>query len=176
MKPATGQDESAGGPVPHLADHAQGNDDEMLLAELRRAVAVFDPLPASTADFGLDVLSWRDPDAELAALVADSRELAGAVRSGNREVLLRFEVAPYAITLEASPDAGGRFRVVGQVEPGIAGRVDIRQSDGAPGQRELSVRCDEWGRFEAYPVAAGPVSLRLTPDKGHAVRTTWVVL
>jgi hypothetical protein len=176
MKPATGQDESAGGPVSPLGEDAQSNDDEPFLAELRRAVATFDAPPTSAAEFGLDVLSWRDPDAELAALVADSRELAGAVRSGNREVLLRFEVAPYAITLEASPDAAGRYRVVGQVEPGVAGQVDIRQSDGAPGERELSVRCDEWGRFEAYPVAGGPVSLRLTPDKGHAVRTTWVVL
>ncbi len=152
------------------------DDDEALLAELRHAVARFDPPPASVDEFTMDLLSWRDPDAELAALIADSRELAGAVRGGKEEVLLRFEAAPYAITLEASPDASGRYRVIGQVEPGVAGRVDIRQGDAGPGQTELSVQCDEWGRFEAYPVGSGPISLRLTPDDGHPVRTTWVVL
>jgi hypothetical protein len=152
------------------------DDDDNLLAELRQAVAKFDPPPASVFEFTMDLLSWRDPDAELAALIADSRELAGAVRGGKEEVLLRFEASPYAITLEASPDASGRYRVIGQVEPGVAGRVNIRQGDAGPGQTELSVRCDEWGRFEAYPVGSGPISLRLTPDDGPPVRTTWVVL
>ena len=151
-------------------------EDENLLAELRQAVAKFDPPPSSVTEFTLDLLSWRDPDAELAALIADSRELAGAVRGGKEEVLLRFEAPPYAITVEASPDASGRYRVIGQVEPGVPGRVDIRQGDAGPGQKELSVRCDEWGRFEAYPVGSGPISLRWTPDDGHPVRTTWVVL
>jgi hypothetical protein len=154
-----------------------GNDgDEQLLAELRQAVAKLDGPPASVTDFTLDLLSWRDPDAELAALIADSRELAGAVRGGKEEVLLRFEASPYAITLEASPDASGRYRLIGQVEPGVGGRVDVRQGDTRPGQAELSVPCDEWGRFEAYPVGSGPISLRFTPDEGHPVRTTWVVL
>jgi hypothetical protein len=158
-------------------EHFPGDDDdEQLLAELRQAVARFDAPPASVTEFTLDLLSWRDPDAELAALIADSRELAGAVRGGKQEVLLRFEATPYAITLDASPDASGRFRVIGQVEPGVGGRVDIRQADTAPGQAELSVACDEWGRFEAYPVGSGPISLRFTPDVGHPVRTTWVVL
>ena len=152
------------------------DDDDELIAELRHAVAKFDPPPVSVSEFTMDLLSWRDPDAELAALIADSRELAGAVRGGKEEVLLRFEAAPYAITLEASPDASGRYRVIGQVEPGVAGRVDIRQGDAGPSQQELSVPCDEWGRFEAFPVGSGPISLRLTPDDGPPVRTTWVVL
>jgi hypothetical protein len=152
------------------------DDDEQLMAELRHAAAKFDAPPAPVTEFTLDLLSWRDPDAELAALIADSRELAGAVRGGKEEVLLRFEAAPYAITLEASPDASGRYRVIGQVEPGVAGRVDIRQGVAGPGQGELSFLCDEWGRFEAYPVGSGPISLRFTPDEGNPVRTTWVVL
>ena len=151
----------------------QNGDDELLLAELRHAVARFDPPPASTTEFTLDLLSWRDPDAELAALIADSRELAGAVRGDKEEVLFRFEAEPYAITVEAVPDATGKFRIVGQVEPGVTGQVEIRQG---PDKQQLSVACDEWGRFEAYPVASGPVSLRLTPEGGHPVRTTWVVL
>jgi hypothetical protein len=156
--------------------HPGTEEDENLLGELRRAVARLDPPPASVTGFTLELLSWRDPDAELAALIADSRDLAGAVRGGKEEVLLRFEAPPYAITLEASPDASGRYRVIGQLEPGVAGRVDIRHGDAGPGQNELSVRCDEWGRFEAYPVGSGPISLRWTPDDGRPVRTAWVVL
>ena len=49
------------------------DDDEALLAELRHAVAKLDPPPASVDEFTMDLLSWRDPDAELAALIADSR-------------------------------------------------------------------------------------------------------
>lgn len=55
-------------------------EDENLLAELRQAVAKFDPPPSSVTEFTLDLLSWRDPDAELAALIADSR--TGGRRSG----------------------------------------------------------------------------------------------
>jgi hypothetical protein len=176
MTRGTGQSQSTGGQVPAGAGPSLDIDDEALLSELRHSVARFDPPPAATAAFALGVVSWRDPDAELAALVADSRDLAGAVRGDDREVLLRFEVSPYAITLEASPDASGQYRVIGQVEPGVQGRVEIRQGDPGPGDGELSVHCDEWGRFEAYPVAPGPLSLRLTPDSGSPVRTTWVVL
>ena len=176
MTPATGQDESAGGHTSDVADQTQASEDERLLTELRQAVARFDPPPLlSTAEFGLGVLSWRDPDAELAALVADSRELADAVRGGNREVLLRFEVSPYAITLEASPDASGRYRVIGQVEPGVAGRVDIRQSVRPRAARTLGA-LRPVGQVRGLSSSRRPVSLRLTPDTGHPVRTTWVVL
>jgi hypothetical protein len=152
------------------------SDDESLLAELRIAAAHCDPPPDMAPGFLQGLLTWRDPDAELAALVADSRELVGAVRGGEDEVLLRFEAPPFAITFEASVDASGQYRVIGHVQPGGRGDVEVLQGDPGPSEHELVVSCDEWGRFEAYPVAPGPVSLRLTPETGPAVHTAWVVL
>jgi hypothetical protein len=151
-------------------------DDEGLLTQLRLAAARWDPPPAGLAGFLPALLTWRDADAELAALVADSRELAGAVRGGQQDVLLRFEAPPFAITFEASPDASGQYRVIGHIQPGGRGEVQVLQGEPGPKERDLLVSCDEWGRFEAYPVAPGPVSLRLTPEAGQPVRTAWVVL
>lgn len=151
-------------------------DDEALLAELRAAAARYDPPPPALPGFLHDLPSWRDADAELAALVADSRELVGTVRGGDQEVLLRFEAQPFAITFEASPDASGQYRVVGHIEPGGPAEVEVLQGGRGVAQDDLRVNCDEWGRFEAYPVAPGPVSLRLTPEAGIPVRTAWVIL
>jgi hypothetical protein len=167
-----GSESAGGGPAAELSIL----DDESLLGELRIAAARYDPPPALAPSFLEGLLTWRDPDAELAALVADSRELAGAVRGAQDEVLLRFEAPPFAITFEASVDASGQYRVIGHVQPGGPGDVEVLQGDPGPRERELLVRCDEWGRFEAYPVAPGPISLRLTPEAGPPVHTAWVVL
>ncbi|HXW77851.1 MAG TPA: hypothetical protein VEJ84_00050 [Acidimicrobiales bacterium] len=170
MTPGTGEEKGAAS-----GDRAGANEDA-LLQELRETVARVDPPPALLAPLAEALFTWRDPDAELADLVADSRELAGAVRGGKEELLLRFEATPFAITLEASPDPSGSYRVVGHVEPSVAARVEIRQAVGGQREQAPSQHCDEWGRFEAYPVAPGLVSLRLTPDGGRPVLTTWVVL
>jgi hypothetical protein len=170
MTPATGI--GKGGEAGHHA----GTDEDTLLRELREAISALDPPPAFLAPLAEALLTWHDPDAELAELVADSRDLAGAVRGGNQELLLRFEAAPCAITLEASPQPSGWYRVIGHVEPGVPARIEIRQAVAGQSGPGLSLDCDEWGRFEAYPVAPGLVSLRLTPGSGRAVRTTWVVL
>jgi hypothetical protein len=153
-----------------------GADEDTLLQELREAVGRVDSPPALLGPLADALFTWHDPDAELADLVADSRELAGAVRGGKEELLLRFEAAPFAITLEASPDPSGSYRVVGHVEPSVSALVEIRQAVGAQREPGPSLHCDEWGRFEAYPVAPGLVSLRLTPEGGRPVLTTWVVL
>jgi len=151
-------------------------DDEALLGELRLAAARFDPPPAVLPDVLEGLLSWRDPDAELAALVADSRELSGSVRGAQQDVVLRFEAGPFAVTFEVNRSSGGQYRIMGQVEPDGQYEVQVVQGgEGAPDQQAVA-RSDQWGRFEAYPVATGPVSLRLTPETGPPVRTAWVVL
>lgn len=151
-------------------------DDEELLGQLRMAAARCDPPPAFEPGFLQGLLTWRGPDAELAALVADSRELAGAVRGSQDEVLLRFEAPPFALTLEATADASGQYRVIGHIHPGGRGDLEVLHGNPEPREGALLVRCDEWGRFEAYPVAPGPISLRLTPETGPPVHTAWVVL
>lgn len=163
---------------PGSTAEAASDDDDELLDELRTAVARFDPMPALLSTLPHTLLSWRNPDAELADLVADSRELAGAVRSGNEEVLLRFEAAPYAVTVEVSPDGQGQYRLLGQVEPGGPGAVHLHQVDASTANPPVSVRCDEFGRFEVHPVTAGPFSLSWSPDdpSQRPLFTTWVLL
>lgn len=180
-----------------------GAGDEILIAELRRAVARFDPPPADLAALGQSLLSWRDPSAELAALVADSRELSGAVRDGGDQVLLRFDAAGVAITLEAIPDGSGSYSLLGQLEPGEPGTIEVRRPEraaaptggpidedgtssleapvqlGASPPRSVSAAStDEFGRFGPLALTAGWLSLRFTPadPSRSAVDTSWVVI
>jgi hypothetical protein len=108
--------------------------------------------------------------------VADSRDLVGSVRAGQADILVRFEAPPLAVTFEASPDRSGQFRLVGQVEPGEPGEVTAFGGGALQGAHGVTAQCDQWGRFEAYPVGAGRVSLRLALASGSTVRTAWTVL
>jgi hypothetical protein len=164
--------------------------DSALLDELRGSVARFDPVPAELRTLGEALLSWRDPSSELAALVADSRELAGAAREVGEEVLLRFEASGTAITLEATPDGSGAYLLNGQLEPGRPGTVTIRRRDSAaggpsadspsadsPSADSAVMRCDEWGRFGGQRLAPGPLSLCFTPTGGgRSLNTAWVTI
>ena len=68
--------------------------DEMILASLRMAAAIREPVPASVLQAARDAFAWRLIDAELAELVADSAcELASAgTRGGGQPRLVTFEV------------------------------------------------------------------------------------
>ncbi len=160
-------------------DEQVAPDDEELLRELRTAAALHDPPPGQLPDYLEGLLSWRDVDAELAELVADSRELTGAVRNGREEVLLRFEASPFAITFSAVPDGAGKLRLFGQIEPPTAGEIlvvqrAVTEPDGEAS--ELQAWCDQGGRFEAYPVRHGRISVRFTPGTGQSLQTAGVVL
>jgi hypothetical protein len=71
--------------------------------------------------------------------------------------------------IEASPSGSGTYHIVGQVEPGGPGYIEVRQL----GTRR--VPCDQWGRFEVDSVSNAPLSLRWTPadDALPAVGTVW---
>jgi hypothetical protein len=175
MSPSGDVGEGASG----AGDEQVAPDDEELLKELRMAAARHDPPPGQLPDYLEGLLSWRDVDAELADLVADSRELTGAVRDGREEILLRFEASPFAITFSAVPDGAGKLRLLGQIEPGTAGEIRVVQRAAAEPDSEpseLRAWCDPGGRFEAYPVAHGLISVRFTPGTGQSVRTAGVVL
>ncbi len=175
MSPPGDVGESASGSG--AGDERVGPDDEELLRELRMAAARYDPPPGQLPDHLEGLLSWRDVDAELAELVADSRELTGAVRDGREEVLLRFEASPFAITFSAVSDGTGKLRLLGQIEPPTAGEIRVVQRAAADGEpSELRTWCDEGGRFEAYPVAHGRISVRFTPGTGQSLQTAGVVL
>lgn len=147
-------------------------EDEELLATLRGVLARVEPVPADVREVSRSLLSWRDPDAQVAELVADSRELAGAVRGGT-DVVLRFQAGEAEMVIQLTSVSDSGHRLIGQVEPARAGIVRIRRSDS-----HVDVLADDLGRFVAERLAPGPISLRWTPeaDDGEAVETAWQLL
>jgi hypothetical protein len=150
----------------------QTHEDEELLAALRGVVARVDPVPQDVTEMSRSLLSWRDPDARVAELVADSRELAGAVR-GDGDVVLRFQAHDVEMVIQLTPSGAGGHRLIGQIEPARAGVVRIRRF-GA----QVDVVADDLGRFVADRLDPGPISLRWSPagEGGHAVETAWQLL
>jgi hypothetical protein len=147
-------------------------EDEELLAALRSVLGRVEPVPGDIADVARSLLSWRDPDAVLAELAADSRELTAAVR-GDTDVLLRFQADAVEIVVQFSPSSDGTHRLIGQVEPAVAGTVRIRRITG-----DFEVPADDLGRFVAERLAPGPISLRWSPDGdvSEPVETAWQLL
>jgi hypothetical protein len=146
--------------------------DDPVVARLRALAAAHDPPPALLVDAARAAIGWRDPDAALARLVADSAldaEPAAARGAGTR--LLSFATDAAAVEVEVSQVAGG-LRVFGQVLPPPSGpaRLELRRRDGV-----IEVPIDPGGRFDLAPVPPGPVSVRLVTGAGVTV-SEWVAI
>jgi hypothetical protein len=152
------------------------SSDNDLLGDLRRVIAELDPIPEHVLFAARAALEWRTIDAELAKLIADSAadEPALLVRGSWQARALAFEAAGLTIELEAEPDAGGGLRLAGQLIPPQSAGVTVRHGDDVL----VATRADERGRFTAYGVAPGPVSLRCRLDggagKARLVETEWM--
>ncbi|HKN48833.1 MAG TPA: hypothetical protein VJ010_01235 [Actinomycetota bacterium] len=132
--------------------------DEMILASLRMAAAIREPVPASVLQAARDAFAWRLIDAELAELVADSAcELASAgTRGGGQPRLVTFEVpGGTSLELEAGSHGGG-ICLVGQVVPARPGTAEVQHRGGS-----VAVAVDEVGCFAAYGICPGPMRVRL---------------
>jgi len=147
-------------------------DDPALWAALQDIVARADPVPAHVVAAARHSLAWHDPDAALAALVADSATMASAVRGDSAPRLLTFAGGPLTVEVEADQTRSG-VRLVGQLLPPQPARLRVDQPEG-----QHEIEADELGRF-VVDIAAGPTRLRCTPlaDAGFApVQTEWVRL
>ncbi|MCW2621286.1 MAG: hypothetical protein JWL64_888 [Frankiales bacterium] len=139
---------------------------EQLLSRLREVAQELDPVPdlvvlAAQAAFGL-----RTVDAQLAELVADSLDTAGAVRAtttGPR--LLSYAWGDLTLELEVSEDGPGR-RLLGELT-GATGTLMLETTATAH-----EVRVDPHGRFDVH-VTAGLLRVRCTAEDGTAVTTSW---
>jgi hypothetical protein len=154
---------------PSLADSTA----EHLSALLRRTVA--EPSPEAVREAARAALSWRDPDAALATLVADSadptRQLESAVRGGGQSRLLAFATADVSIDVEVNEDPTVAT-LVGQLAPVGAADIAVDHRDGV-----AEATADELGRFRVEGVTRGPVRLRCTPrGAGTPVHTEWTLL
>jgi hypothetical protein len=153
------------------------DEDETLLAELRRVVAIVDPVPERVRIAARAALDWRTLDAELAELVFDSRvdEPALAIR-GSGPRTLTFEAPGLEIELEAEPDdEQGQLRITGQLVPPQSAQIGICTGGG-----RVLARADERGRFSARGIVPGRMRLRCwldrAPDGGRLVDTAWLVI
>jgi len=146
---------------------------EKLSALLRRTVA--EGSPEHVRESARAALSWRDPDAALATLIADSADadqrLESAVRAGEQPRLLAFATADLSIDVEVTEGAAVAT-LVGQLAPVGPADIAVDHRDGV-----AEATADALGRFRVAGVTRGPVRLRCTlPGAGTPVHTEWALL
>lgn len=146
-------------------------NDDALLARLRSTFGAIDPVPPAAVELARESLAWRDPNAALAELVADSLVDNASVRTrrsaGPR--LLTFQAGGLTIEVEVAENGDSR-RLLGQIVPPSRAEVVVRWVDG-----QLRVDADEIGRFSAHAIPAGRVSLSCTLEHAtEPVATSWV--
>jgi hypothetical protein len=140
-------------------------DDELGEA-LRRILAVADPVPGAARAAASAVFSWRDIDAQLAALTSDSlTELAGAVVRGTPPRMLTFTTDALTIDLEVT-ELDGQVRILGQLSPARAAEVSVEWADGS-----RSVTADVRGRFSVQRLPSG--WLRVGVASAGRCHTEW---
>jgi hypothetical protein len=152
------------------------DDDDALIAQLRRAAIEADPVPAVVVAAARAAITTRNLDHELARLVADSADADlgrsfEAVRGPVREVesrLVSYEGGGVQVDLDLGPSGGG-LRLIGQFTGPVA-ECTLEQGDGA--SRPVAV--DDLGRFAVEDLPAGPVRLRYRSASGDLVRTAWI--
>ncbi|TMR91536.1 hypothetical protein [Nonomuraea basaltis] len=141
------------------------DDDGMELEERLRAIAgQLDPVPQELYDEAMRAYALRTLDAELAELTFDSWDELSATRvRGGRARLLTFTGNGLVVELEVTDG-----RLVGRLSGGPAD-IEVQRRDG--GSR---LRSDELGRFTTGVLAPGPLRLRVSPEHGEPVVTSWI--
>jgi len=144
------------------------DDDDQLLSALK--VALADDMPARFVDTAKASFTWRDIDAELAALSYDSArdELAGAATRAEPSAAryLTFDATDLAIELEIVGDA-----LHGQVVPPQAGKVEVRLADGT----STTAPVNDVGYF-TVPPPQGTFRVHCRTANGVVVQTGWITL
>jgi hypothetical protein len=149
--------------------------DDKLIDELRRVVSAVDPVPEHVITAAQIALDWRTVDDELAELLYDSSEdpaLAGVRAEGGARVLTW---GGETLKLEVEVSGSGRERTLtGQLDPAGSARIEIRHTD-----HVTTVAADRRGRFIAFSIPPGSVSLRClldAPGRPRALATPWLPL
>jgi hypothetical protein len=153
----------------------RSDPDEDLVDELRRVVSAIDPVPEHVVAAAQIALDWRTVDDELAELLYDSSTDAvlADVRAEDRSRVLSFGGEHLKVEVEVS-GSGSERTLTGQLDPAGAARIEIRHTD-----HVTTVAADARGRFTAFSIPPGSVSLRCLLDApGHprALATPWLPL
>jgi hypothetical protein len=147
---------------------------EDLLAELRVAGLVVDPVPERVMFAAKASLSWRTIDAELAELTYDSvldDDRLSLVRGATAARILTFSAGDLTIDVEVE-GTDGELRLIGELAPAQRATVVVRHTEGT-----TEVETDEDGRFRTGVFPSGPISLSLRlAAGGSTVQTEWITL
>lgn len=143
-------------------------EDELLLAELGAALRPETVPPPELLAAAEALWTWRDVDAELAALEYDSLLDEGpvSVRSGGQPRVLSFVAGSVTVEVEVDDTRPVR-RLVGQLVPAGAAELELRGESGRwPGA------ADAYGRFVLdLPARPERLSLRIRLDAGTVVES-----
>jgi hypothetical protein len=170
-----------------VSNETAGPDDERLLDELRGMFERTDPVPPWLTEAAKRSFDLRRIDAELAELVRDSalEDLApeavpAGVRGESEPRSLTFDADGLVVELELTGD-GRRLRLVGQLVPPSAARVEVRtQPAPAPGDgtepASVVVEADDSGLFTVGGLEPGLLSLTCHRPGQPSVTTDWVLV
>jgi hypothetical protein len=134
--------------------------DDVLGAAVSRLYTTIDPPPPQLVLSACAALSWRNPDAALAALLVDSAvegEAAG-IRGTSTPRMLSFGSGDTVVDVEVVV-ADGEVRLVGQVSRAVAAPLSIRHRGGT-----WSGSTDAVGRFAVADLPRGPLRVCWGPD------------
>jgi hypothetical protein len=149
----------------------QSNADDMLIAELREALADRAAVPPEFIATARSAYAWHNIDAELAQLIYDSRddaELSTSVRSETAVIrALTFAAPSFSIEVEVTDDA-----LLGQLIPPQPGTVELQTLAGASADSAI----DEVGCFAVEPKPEGRFRLRFHTGGQADVLTGWLTL
>ena len=150
--------------------NAWWEDDDQLLGAIKVALETADDVPARFVETAKATFTWRDIDAELAALTYDSARdaLAGAATRAEPTAAryLTFDATDLAIELEIVGDA-----MHGQLVPPQAGEVELRLGDGT----SSSTSVNDVGYF-TVPPPDGTFRLHCRTAANLVVQTGWITL
>jgi hypothetical protein len=149
--------------------------DREFLTLLRGVLEEIDPVPGPLVEAAQAAFTWRTVDAELAELTADSVLDDAAVRAFDAPRLLTFTAGAVSLVVEVAASTGVgdvARRLIGQIVGPHPAEVEVRHADGS-----LTVQTDDYGRFRAAPVPAGPISLALRfAGRRPPLVTSWVTV
>ncbi|MEU8802625.1 hypothetical protein [Spirillospora sp. NPDC048819] len=148
------------------------NDDE-LMAGVRHAFEVLDPLPESVLAAARTSIAWRTPAATLAEPAQDRAvRTAAGVRGGTGRVLT-FTCPGSTVEIEVSEHGRDR-EITGRLVPSSSGLVQVRHRD-LP-LDAITTRAESAGLFCVPRVPEGLVSLVFRLDDGTTIVTSWIRL
>jgi hypothetical protein len=150
-----------------------GGELDTLAAELRRVLALADPVPDDWRAAAIASHAWVAIDAPAAVLVFDSRAVqggrVGTATQGTGAALreIRFGAGPLVVEVEV--DAGAdKLRVFGRVHPARAVEVVALWPEG-----RLATTSDGDGTYRFDELPRRPLCLHVVGEP--AVKTGWIV-